>query len=130
MQNTYAMTDYSDAKRVLDQLHRESMDLNPGAARSLEEGLEETLTVHKLGVPDQLRRTLASTNVIESAFSISVHLRPFMHVLAVAASGGVNPIFKPSPSSPPPLSPRCRSRGSPQALLELSPSARVARASP
>src|SRR6476646_7584149 len=46
------------------------MDLNPSAARSLEEGLEETLTVHKLRVPDQLRRTLASTNVIESAFSI------------------------------------------------------------
>src|SRR5208282_4588665 len=42
----------------------------PSAARSLEEGMEETLTVHKLRVPDQLRRTLASTNVIESAFSI------------------------------------------------------------
>ena len=70
MQNAYAMTAYSDAKRALDQLHRELMDLNPSAARSLEEGLEETLTVHKLRVPDQLRRTLASTNVIESAFSI------------------------------------------------------------
>jgi len=46
------------------------MDLNPSAARSLEEGLEETLTVHKLGVPAQLRRTLCCTNVIESAFSI------------------------------------------------------------
>ncbi len=32
--------------------------------------MEETLTVHKLRVPDQLRRTLACTNVIESAFSI------------------------------------------------------------
>jgi putative transposase len=70
MQNAYAMADYRDAKRALDQLHRELMDLNPSAARSLEEGMEETLTVHKLGVPDQLRRTLASTNVIESAFSI------------------------------------------------------------
>jgi len=70
MQNAYQMADYSDAKRALDQLHRELMDLNPSAARSLEEGLEETLTVHKLRVPDQLRRTLASTNVIESAFSI------------------------------------------------------------
>ncbi len=46
------------------------MDLNPSAARSLEEGVEETLTVHKLRVPDQLRRTLCCTNVIESAFSI------------------------------------------------------------
>jgi len=32
--------------------------------------MEETLTVHKLRVPDQLRRTLCCTNVIESAFSI------------------------------------------------------------
>jgi transposase-like protein len=70
MQNAYAMADYSEAKRALDQLHRELMDLNPSAARSLEEGMEETLTVHKLRVPDQLRRTLSSTNVIESAFSI------------------------------------------------------------
>jgi putative transposase len=70
MRNAYAMVDYSDAKRALDQLHRELMDLNPSAARSLEEGMEETLTVHKLRVPDQLRRTLSCTNVIESAFSI------------------------------------------------------------
>ncbi len=32
--------------------------------------MEETLTVHRLRVPDQLRRTLSCTNVIESAFSI------------------------------------------------------------
>ena len=70
MQNAYAMAQYADAKRALEQLHRELMDLNPSAARSLEEGMEETLTVHKLRVPDQLRRTLCCTNVIESAFSI------------------------------------------------------------
>ena len=70
MQNAYAMTDYAEAKRALDRLHRELMDLNPSAARSLEEGMEETLTVHKLRVPEQLRRTLCCTNVIESAFSI------------------------------------------------------------
>jgi putative transposase len=70
LQNAYAMADYADAKRALERLHRELMDLNPSAARSLEEGLEETLTVHKLRVPDQLRRTLCCTNVIESAFSI------------------------------------------------------------
>jgi putative transposase len=70
LQNAYAMVDYTDAKRALDRLHRELMDLNPSAARSLEEGMEETLTVHKLRVPDQLRRTLCCTNVIESAFSI------------------------------------------------------------
>src|SRR5271157_1787673 len=70
LQNAYVMTEYADAKRALERLHRELMELNPSAARSLEEGMEETLTVHRLRVPAQLRRTLASTNVIESAFSI------------------------------------------------------------
>jgi putative transposase len=66
----YALEDYAAARLALERLHRELMDLNPSAARSLGEGMEETLTVHKLRVPMQLRKTLASTNVIESAFSI------------------------------------------------------------
>src|SRR3954463_9638934 len=66
----YALEDHGAAKLALTQLHRELMDLNPSAARSLGEGLEETLTVHRLRVPPQLRKTLACTNVIESAFSI------------------------------------------------------------
>jgi putative transposase len=70
LQNAYAMADYGDARRARDRLHRELMDLNPSAARSLEEGMEETLTVHKLRVPEQLRRTLCCTHAIESAFSI------------------------------------------------------------
>jgi len=66
----YAMEDYDAAKLALNKLHRELMDINPSAARSLAEGMEETLTVHKLQVAPQLRQTLASTNVIESAFSV------------------------------------------------------------
>ena len=66
----YALEEYAAAKLALEQLQRELMDINPSAARSLGEGLEETLTVHRLHVPPQLRKTLASTNVIESAFSI------------------------------------------------------------
>ena len=66
----YAMEDHAAAKAALTQLLRELMDLNPSAARSLEEGMEETLTVHRLHIPPQLRRSLASTNVIESAFAI------------------------------------------------------------
>ena len=66
----YALEDYAAAKQALDTLHRELMEMNPSAARSLGEGLEETLTVHRLHVPPQLRKSLASTNVIESAFSI------------------------------------------------------------
>jgi putative transposase len=70
LQNAYDLLEYQPAKLALTRLVRELMDINPSAARSLEEGLEETLTVHRLGVPAQLRRTLASTNVIESAFSV------------------------------------------------------------
>jgi len=66
----YALEDYAPAKQALNTLHRELMDLNPSAARSLGEGMEETLTVHRLHMPMLLRKTLASTNVIESAFSI------------------------------------------------------------
>ncbi len=66
----YALQDHAAAKLALNTLLRELMDLNPSAARSLEEGMEETLTVHRLHIPTQLRRTLASTNIIESAFSI------------------------------------------------------------
>ncbi len=66
----YALEDHAAAQQALNALHRELMDLNPSAARSLGEGMEETLTVHRLHVPMQLRKTLASTNVIESAFSI------------------------------------------------------------
>lgn len=65
----YAMFSYKDAKaalhRVMDHLER----LNPSAARSLAEGLEETLTLHRLGVPDALRTSLKSTNIIESTLS-------------------------------------------------------------
>jgi putative transposase len=66
----YALEDYAAAKQALDVLHRELMEMNPSAARSLGEGLQETLTVHRLHVPPQLRKSLSSTNVIESAFSI------------------------------------------------------------
>jgi transposase-like protein len=68
MRNAYAMQNYADAKRALDALLRELMDLNPSAARSLEEGMEETLSVHRLRVPEKLRATLRTTNPIESAF--------------------------------------------------------------
>ena len=70
MKRAYAMKHYADAKQALRQLLRELMDLNPDAARSLEEGMEETLTVHRLGVPDLLRKSLQTTNIIESTFSM------------------------------------------------------------
>ena len=46
------------------------MELNPSAAASLAEGLDDTLTVQELGVHARLRRSLISTNGIESSFSV------------------------------------------------------------
>jgi transposase-like protein len=43
--------------------------LSPGTARSLEQGLEETLTLHRLGINELLRQSLSSTNLIESCFA-------------------------------------------------------------
>ncbi len=67
----YNMADYDDAKKSLELTVRYLEKLNPSAAASLKEGLEETLTVHKLRVTGLLRKTLQTTNPIESCFSVS-----------------------------------------------------------
>jgi len=69
IRNAYAMTGYAEAKAELGKIFRQLERVNPSAARSLEEGLEETLTVHRLGVGQLLRRSLATTNPIESCLS-------------------------------------------------------------
>ena len=70
MRKAYAHDDLSDARQALYQLHDELTRLNPSAAASLMEGLDDTLTVHELGVHARLRRSLGSTNGIESSFSV------------------------------------------------------------
>jgi transposase-like protein len=58
------------AQAQLEALAAELDKTHPGAAASLREGLEETLTVLRLGVPPTLARTLRSTNAIESMIEI------------------------------------------------------------
>jgi transposase-like protein len=72
--NAYAMTGYQDAKAALERIFRQLERINPSAARSLEEGMEETLTLHRRGVGTLLRRSLASTNIIESCLSTVRHV--------------------------------------------------------
>ena len=74
MRNAYAMTDYAAANAALEKLWRQLCEINPSAARSLEEGMEETLTLHRLGVGPLLRRTLSTTNTIESCLSTVRHV--------------------------------------------------------
>lgn len=57
---------YADALEKLQQLAAELDRSHPGAATSLREGMEETLTVTRLKMTAPLKRTLESTNPIES----------------------------------------------------------------
>ncbi len=59
-------TDHGRALDRLEQLAAELSRSHPGAAASLREGMAETLTLTRLGITGQLKRTLASTNPIES----------------------------------------------------------------
>ncbi|MHC4521681.1 MAG: IS256 family transposase [Planctomycetota bacterium] len=67
----WEMTDYAQARQELKKVQTWLASINQAAARSLEEGFEETLTVNRLHLPSQLRRLLASTNIIESCFSLT-----------------------------------------------------------
>jgi putative transposase len=58
------------AEAQLTALARELDKTHPSAAASLREGMDETLTVLRLGVPPTLARTLRSTNAVESMISI------------------------------------------------------------
>ena len=69
LRNAYAMISYEEAEAALEKLWRQLVEINPSAARSLEEGMEETLTLHRLGVAPLRRRSLSSTNLIESCLS-------------------------------------------------------------
>ena len=69
LQAAYAHPGYADAKRALERLVRELSLVNESAARSLEEGLEETLTLHRLGVFPEMGTSFKTTNLIESVMA-------------------------------------------------------------
>ena len=60
MSQAYATRDPKRARRLLENLARRLDPDYPGAAASLREGLEETLTVMRLDLPDSLERVLSS----------------------------------------------------------------------
>jgi transposase-like protein len=64
---------YADAKAQLLEMEKWLRGINPSAANSLLEALEEILTLHKLNVPEELRRVLSTTNGIENLFSTTRH---------------------------------------------------------
>lgn len=70
MRAAYHDPDALNAEATLEALARSLAKSHPGAAGSIREGLAETLTVTRLGVPPTLARTLRSTNAIESMIEI------------------------------------------------------------
>ena len=66
LQWAYNRPEYEEALTALEQLHGELEERNQSAAGSLEEGLEETLTLHRLGVHAVLGRSFKTTNCLES----------------------------------------------------------------
>jgi transposase-like protein len=66
MRQAYRSKNVKRAKQQLENLARRLHADHPGAAASLEEGLDETLTVMEFGLPEWLERTLATTNAIEN----------------------------------------------------------------
>jgi putative transposase len=66
LQAAYEQKTYEAAKRALGKLRAELVLLNASAAASLDEGLEETLTLHRLGVFAELGTSLKTTNALES----------------------------------------------------------------
>jgi len=69
LQAAYNKTTYKEAKAAIDKLYRELSGINVSAAESLLEGLEETLTIHRLGLASELGKSLTTTNCLESVMS-------------------------------------------------------------
>jgi transposase-like protein len=70
LRRAWAETDHARALQQLEVLAGELDRTHPGAAGSLREGMEETLTVTRLGIRGKLKRTLESTNACESMIEI------------------------------------------------------------
>ena len=70
MQKAYSQPTYAQAKAALVSLQKELESANLSAARSLAEGLEETLTLHRLGLFGLLGRSFKTTNCIENMNSL------------------------------------------------------------
>lgn len=67
LQKAYEMVDYDTAKNALLLIEEELKSINMSAVGSLNEGIEETLTLQQLGVFDKLGTSFKTTNCIESA---------------------------------------------------------------
>jgi transposase-like protein len=71
LQSAYQRPTYKEATRDLKVIRNELQELNESAVASLDEGFEETLTLHRLGLFPMLGRSLKTTNVLESVNALA-----------------------------------------------------------
>lgn len=66
LQSAYEKPSYEEAKKSLNAVKKELKLINQSAVTSLEEGFEETLTLHRLGMFSKLGTSFKTTNCIET----------------------------------------------------------------
>lgn len=69
LQRAYGRPTYEQAKQELLKIRDELAEINESAVRSLDEGFEETLTLHRMGLFAKMGRSLKTTNILESVNS-------------------------------------------------------------
>lgn len=69
LKRAYKHTSYKEARQALEGLYNRLSVTNQSAANSLMEGIDQTLTLHRLGLSPELCRSLSSTNCIESVMA-------------------------------------------------------------
>jgi putative transposase len=74
LRQAYRAGNADRAKKLLLNLARRIRVEHPSAAGSIDEGLDETLTVMRFGLPSSLARVLSTTNVIENIIGSVRHL--------------------------------------------------------
>jgi putative transposase len=62
----YRTDDYDEARKLIKEIITDLKTDNLSASRSMEEGMEETLILHHLGLIEEFRRSFATTNCIEN----------------------------------------------------------------
>jgi transposase-like protein len=70
LQEAYQESTYERAKDKLSKIRKELQVINQSAVSSLDEGLEETLTLHRLGLFRELGISFKTTNCIESLMAL------------------------------------------------------------
>jgi hypothetical protein len=87
LRQAWEMDDAEQAEKLIRNLARRLERDAPGVSQTLLEGLDEILTVIRLGLPTELRRSLACTNIIENMMGTVRRVSRNREALAVGLDG-------------------------------------------